>query len=71
MDKVFIYWDHSNIFIEAQRLAEELDGSPGARSLVRIDFDALLRLASAEREVQHAVAAGSVPPEMRHLWESA
>ena len=68
MDKVFIYWDHSNIFIEAQRLAEELDESPGARNLVHINFDALLRLASAEREVQHAVAAGSVPPEMRQLW---
>ena len=68
MDKVFIYWDNSNIFHEAQRLAEEQNGTPGARYLVRINFDAMLRLAHADRTVQSAVAAGSVPPEMRQMW---
>lgn len=68
MDKVFIYWDNSNIFHEAQRLAEELDGTPGARYAVRIHFDNLLRLASADRPIERAYAAGSVPPEMRMLW---
>ena len=68
MEQVFIYWDNSNIFHEAQRLAEEREGTPGARYLIRINFDAMLQLARAERDVQHAVAAGSVPPEMRQLW---
>ena len=68
MDSAFIYWDNSNIFDEAQRLAAEREEGPGARYLVRINFDAMLRLARAGREVRHAVAVGSIPPEMRHLW---
>ena len=68
MDSVFIYWDNSNIAYEAQRLAGEREESPGARYLVRINFDAMLHLARAGREVRHAVAVGSIPPEMRHLW---
>ena len=68
MDKVFVYWDNSNIYHEAQRLAEEREGAPGARYLVRIHFDNLLRLAHADRPLARAVAAGSIPPEMRQLW---
>ena len=68
MDKVFIYWDNANIFHEAQRFAEELDEGPGARWRVRIHFDNMLRLAHADRPVERACAAGSVPPEMRQLW---
>ena len=68
MDSVFIYWDNSNIFHEAQRLAEERNGVPGARYRVRIHFDNMLRLAHADRPLHSAVAAGSVPPEMRQLW---
>lgn len=68
MDKVFIYWDNSNIYHEAQRLAEERNGTPGARYLIRIHFERIMELASAGREVERAVAAGSVPPEMQQLW---
>ena len=68
MDKVFIYWDNSNIFREAQRLAEEREEGEGARYRVRVNFDNLLRLAHADRPLQKALAAGSVPPEMRQLW---
>ena len=68
MDRVFVYWDNSNVFHEAQRLAEEQEGTPDARYLVRIHFENLLRLAEAGRPVEKAVAAGSVPPEMRQLW---
>ena len=67
MDRVFVYWDNSNIFYVAQRLAEQREG-PDARYRVRIDFDNLLRLAHADRPVEQAIAAGSVPPELRHLW---
>ena len=31
MDRVFTYWDNSNIFHEAQRLAEERSEGPNAR----------------------------------------
>ena len=68
MDQVFVYWDHSNVFHEAQRLAEEREGTPGAKYLIRIHFENLLRLAEAGRPLAKAVAAGSVPPEMRQLW---
>ena len=68
MDKVFIYWDNSNIFHEAQRLAEERNNGPDARYRVRINFGNMLRLAHADRPVERAYAAGSVPPEMRQLW---
>ena len=68
MDRVFVYWDNANVFHEAQRLADQLEGTPEARYLVRIHFDNLLRLAHADRPLAKAVAAGSVPPEMRQLW---
>lgn len=68
MDAVFVYWDNSNVFVEAQRLAEERDEGPNARYRVRVNFDNLLRLAHAGRPLKKALAAGSVPPEMRHLW---
>ena len=68
MNSVFIYWDNSNIFHEAQRFAEEREAGPDARYRVRIHFDNMLRLAHADRPVEKAMAAGSVPPEMRQLW---
>ena len=68
MNKGSIYWDNSNIFHEAQRLAEEREGGPNARYRVRIHFDNLLRLAHADRLIERALAVGSVPPEMRQLW---
>ena len=68
MDEIFVYWDNSNIYHEAQRLAEESDEGPDARYRVRIHFDNLLRLAHADRQLRKAFAAGSVPPEMRSLW---
>ena len=68
MDRVFIYWDNSNIVHEAQRLAEEHAEGPDARYRVGIDFENTLRLAHADRPVERAVAAGVLPPEMRQLW---
>ena len=68
MSGVFVYWDNSNIFHEAQRLAEERGGTLGAKYLVRIHFDNLLDLAVAGRKLETAVAAGGIPPEMRQLW---
>ena len=60
MDSVFIYWDNSNIFHEAQRLAEERDEGPNARYRARIHFDSMLRLAHADRPMN-----GLSPPAPR------
>ena len=67
MDRVFVYWDNSNIFISAQQVAVEREGAD-ARYRVRIDFRNMLALAHAGRRIQHAVAVGSIPPELRHVW---
>ena len=67
MDKVFIYWDNSNIFISARDVAIDLEGDT-ARYRVRLDFRNLLEVARAGREIEHAVAVGSIPPELRHVW---
>ena len=67
MNKVFIYWNNSNIFIGVQQVAVEREGQ-SARSRVRIHFGHLLELACAQRPIEHATAVGSVPPELRHVW---
>ena len=67
-DRVFIYWDNSNIFIGAQPLAAEMEDGPEPRRRVRIDFGNMLRLAHADRPVAKAIAAGAIPPEMEEVW---
>ncbi len=67
MKRVFVYWDNSNIFISAKDVAAKREGE-AARFRVRVHFGHLLQLARAEREVEHAVAVGSIPPELRHVW---
>ncbi len=67
MDRVFVYWDNSNIFISAQQVATEREGD-SARSRVRLHFRHLLELARAGREIEHAIAVGSIPPELLHVW---
>ena len=67
MDKVFIYRDNSKVFISAQQVAIEREGET-ARPRVRIHFRNLLELASAGREIEHAVAVGSIPPELGLVW---
>ena len=67
MDKIFVYWDNSNIFISAQQVAAEREGD-SARYRVCLHFRQLLELARAGREIEHAIAVGSIPPELRHVW---
>ena len=43
MDKVFVYWDNSNIFISAQQVAAEREGD-SARYRVRLHFRQLLEV---------------------------
>lgn len=68
MNRVFVYWDNSNMFYGAQALADEREGTSGARYLIRIHFAHMLRLAHADRPLEKAQVAGSVPPELRQLW---
>ena len=65
--RVFIYWDNSNIFISAKESAVDREGED-ARARVRIHFKNLLALAAAGRPIARAAAVGSVPPELRHVW---
>lgn len=67
MKKVFIYLDNSNIFISAQESAAEREGE-SARSRVRIHFRNLLALAHAGRPIERAISVGSIPPELRQVW---
>ena len=68
MGGVFVYLDNSNIFQAAQDLAEERNGDQNARHRVRMNFENLLRLAHADRPLEKAVAAGSIPPALINLW---
>ncbi|QWR77155.1 NYN domain-containing protein [Candidatus Magnetomonas plexicatena] len=67
MKKVFIFWDNSNIFISGKTVASENEGQD-ARYQLRLQFNRILDLASAGREIEYAIAVGSVPPELRHVW---
>ena len=67
MKDAFIFWDNSNIFISARTVATEREGVDAGYQ-VRIQFDNLLKLAAAGRKIENAVAVGSVPPALRHVW---
>jgi hypothetical protein len=67
MKPVFVFWDNSNIFISAKTVAAEKEGGDAAYK-VRIQFDHLLQLAVAGRRLEFAIAVGSVPPPLRHVW---
>ena len=66
---VFIYWDNSNIFRGAKGVAGKREGR-AAKALMRINFNGLMRLARAEREMgKEAVVAASIPPAPEEsLW---
>jgi hypothetical protein len=66
-DDAFIFLDNSNIFFSAKTVATEKEGVDAGYQ-VRIQFDNLLKLAAAGRKVEYAIAVGSVPPALRHVW---
>lgn len=68
---IYVYWDYSNIYIEAQHIAQEKEATKYGEDVgfrVRLDFKNLMQLVRKDRKVRKAVAAGSVPPEMRDVW---
>jgi hypothetical protein len=67
-DLVHICWDNSNIFIGSQFAAHKREAG-FAQQNVRILFDNLLALARGGRNLSRAVCVGSVPPELRAVWD--
>ncbi len=66
--RIHVFWDDSNIFIEGRRCATQREGFAFARDL-RIHFDNLLQLATVLRPIGTGVCVGSIPPELRELWD--
>lgn len=56
-------------FISARDVAIEREGDT-ARYRVCLNFRNLMEVARGQREIEHAVAVGSIPPELRHVWNS-
>jgi uncharacterized LabA/DUF88 family protein len=70
---VHLFWDNSNLFARMQDTCEDRDGNgeePGHRFDARIKFTAMFEFAAFGRKVEKAVAVGSVPPELEHIWRS-
>ncbi len=66
--KVYVFWDNSNIFISSKYVASRR-GESFAEQSIRIQFEGLFHLAHADRPVAKALAVGSIPPELRELWD--
>lgn len=66
--RVYLFVDNSNIFISAKDVAFSREGRP-ARDSVRLQFENLLRLALAGRDMAKAFVVGSIPPEQRTVWD--
>ena len=67
MKPVLVFWDNSNIFISAKTVAAVREGGDASYQ-IRIQFDNLLQLALTGRQLEFAIAVGSVPPPLRHVW---
>ena len=67
-DKIHVFWDNSNIFIPAKFVATKREKG-FADSAVRIQFENLVTLARAGRKLVSAMCVGSVPPDLRKVWE--
>jgi hypothetical protein len=63
-----VFWDHSNVFIPAQKVAAQRDGVVFARD-VRIHFDHLYDLATAGRWVNTGVCVGSLKQQPQNFWD--
>ena len=67
-NEVFVYWDNSNIFINAGRVAKKREGK-SAKNQVRVQFSNMMELAGAERDIKKAYAVGSTPPGLLKVWK--
>jgi hypothetical protein len=65
---VYLFIDNSNIFISAKDEAEKREGRP-ARGQVRLQFENLVDLAVANRQLGKVCVVGSIPPEQKAVWD--
>lgn len=66
--KVYLFWDNSNIFIGTKFVANRREGMMSEANC-RVQFDAIHKLAVAGRPIGGGVCVGSVPPEIRVVWD--
>lgn len=66
--RVHLFIDNSNIFISAKDEAEKREGRP-ARAQVRLQFEHLVELAVASRDLGNVCVVGSIPPEQKAVWD--
>jgi hypothetical protein len=66
--RVHIFLDNSNIFVGARNACDEREDAL-RRNEVRLNFESLLKLAADGRDIEQAVAIGSIPPSMRAVWD--
>jgi hypothetical protein len=67
-NRVYIFWDNSNIYHPARYAAGKFRETAVEYS-VRIHFENLYGVARAGREVEAAYCVGSVPPELGQVWD--
>jgi hypothetical protein len=66
--RVHLFWDNSNIYIPAQQVAGSKEGIFAPKA-VRIQFDNLQKIAVAGRTLGSAICVGSIPPDLKGLWD--
>jgi uncharacterized LabA/DUF88 family protein len=72
MQKLHIFMDNSNLWIEGQRFASDPTGeSEHKDASYRIDFGSMLKHVSNGREIAEARLYGSEPPPNDTVWEHA
>jgi hypothetical protein len=68
---VHIFWDQSNVFFSALDACDDGEGNGfelGHRWDARVNFKKHFEFAAAGRRVEKAIAVGSIPPGLAHLW---
>ena len=65
--KVYVFWDNSNIFIGARNFFAKHKRTFSNNA--RIDFENLFKLAHSNRDVAGGFCAGSIPPDLRTVWD--
>ena len=67
---IWIFVDHSNIWIEAKKLASKLKGfKTKDDSRLRIDVGKLMDVVASGRPVKKGTLYGSVPPKIDSVWK--
>lgn len=63
-----LFWDNSNIWLSGRNVCSMVE--PGHEQNFRIHFARLLEVVKAQRPLETAVVAGSLPPDNDALWDT-